>query len=79
MENLCLYKQRWFISYIIIAIILTFIMDTIGIDKGTQSGIALFYLLTHIYIVVFYKTNECKEFKIQQEQEICKKLLNIKS
>jgi len=77
MENLCLYKQRWIISYILVSIIITFIMDRIGIDKSIQSGFRIIYLVVHAYIVLFYKTNECKEFKINKEKEICKNLLNI--
>jgi len=52
-------------------------MDRIGIDKSIQSGFRIIYLVVHAYIVLFYKTNECKEFKINKEKEICKNLLNI--
>jgi uncharacterized membrane protein YkvI len=73
MENLCLYKQKWILSYILGSIILIFIMQSIGIDKDIQSGFALLYLVVHTYIVIFYKTTECKKFKDEHKND----LLNI--
>jgi hypothetical protein len=65
MEILCLYKEKWIISYIIVTIILTFILNTLQISPQLQSQINGIYLIVHIYIVSFYKVNECAKFRLK--------------
>lgn len=77
MEYLCFYKKRWFISYIIILIILTFIMTMLNIPNSVKSSITSIYFIVHVLVVMFYKTTECKEFEIKEQQRLAKQLLNI--
>lgn len=78
LDGLCLYKKHWFISWLIVVIILSIIYNLTELDIKTQYVISSVYLVLHIIIVVFVKTNDCKKLKIKQEKERAELILGVK-
>lgn len=76
MEYLCLYKEKWFLSFIIVSITLTIILNMLSISNNIQSQIHSVYLIFHIFIVSFYKNDACKYFKLNKQKEMCKNINN---
>lgn len=66
MEYLCLYKERWFLSYMITSLIFLILLSITGLSSNVQNNLMSIYLLLHIYIVMFYKNKECKIYKFNK-------------
>ena len=68
MEYLCLYKDRWFWSYILMSMILITIMNILRVSSNMQTNLSSIFLLLHIYIVVFYKNDECAVYEQNKQK-----------
>lgn len=78
LNALCLYKKHWFLSWIIVMIILSTIYNIIELDMNIQNGISGVYFIIHLIIVVFINNHECAKLKIIQEKEQAELILNKK-
>jgi hypothetical protein len=77
LELLCEYKKRWFLSFVIVAWIIYFVLISLEVPDKIIMGVGFVHLLIHIFIVKIYKTTECEDFKLEKEKNRCYNLLNI--
>jgi Ca2+/Na+ antiporter len=69
MDNLnflCKYKERWFISYLIGVIIIFIVLSIVNLPPMLEKNATFLYFLCHVYIVIFYKSKECKIYKFNK-------------
>ena len=72
LDFLCTYKKRWYISFIIIFVIILMVINMTGLSLVFQKNVLFIYFILHLYIVIFYKSKECKIYqfnKLKRELE----------
>ena len=71
LDVICLIKERWFLSWLIIITILYIILSKIVDSTITWSTIGA-YSLIHLILVAFVYNDQCKKFKRDKQKQECR-------
>lgn len=72
---LCTWAKRWFLSYILLAIIIQMALSWMGVEAGPLTGIAMVLLQVVIVKSINYTRGAAC---ISSEKEKLQKLINLK-
>ena len=72
LQILCWYKTHWFISYILIMIIISTFTNLIGLSSNMSGIVTLVVFIAHVYIVTTYKKKECLQLAAKVATEAAK-------
>ena len=69
---LCWYKTHWFISYILIMIVISTFTNLIGLSSNMSGMVTLVVFIAHVYIVTIYKKKDCLQLAAKVAIEAAK-------
>lgn len=69
LELICWGKTRWFLSWLIVTIIIGMILQFIGFNEYVIGGVQIAYSIIHTIIVNYIFNTECEELEDKDEFE----------